>query len=169
MNAKGRRTHPPQKRAINPTVTLPQDRGIPPPGDALLETAPPFFTAPTRSERRYLPACGSSDLPELDRLLADHAVLEMTGTTSWYSGQATCVPFIAAPATGRRGTGGCCPSMLPVGWRPAPNTKKTTRPITRSRSSYWLPSRWSPGRLLGGTAGKATAVRTDVIRTERRV
>ena len=101
MSAKERRTHPPQKRAINPSLVLAPDRGIPPPGDTLLETAPPFFTAPTRGVRRYLAAFGSSDLAELERLLADHAVLEMTGTTSWYSGKATCVPFIAAPAIGR--------------------------------------------------------------------
>jgi hypothetical protein len=61
------------------------------------------------------------------------------------------------------------PSTLPVGWRPAPTTTKTTRPITRSRSSYWPRSRWPADRLPGGTARNATAVRTDVIRTETRV
>lgn len=53
--------------------------------------------------RRYLAAFESSDLAEMERLLADNAVLEMTGTTSWYSGKATCVPFIAAQAIGRAG------------------------------------------------------------------
>src|SRR6516162_187969 len=101
MSAKERRTHPLQKRVINPIVMLAPDLGIPPPGDALLETALPFFTAPTRGVRRYLAAFGSSDLAERERLLADHAVLQMTGTTSWYSGKATCVPFIAAPPIGR--------------------------------------------------------------------
>ena len=169
MRAKERRTHPPQKRVINPIVMLAQDLGIPPPGDALLETAPPFFTAPTRGVRRYLAAVGSSAPAELERLLADHAVLEMTGTTSWHSGKATCVPFIAAQAIGRPGGWRMLASMLPVGWRPAPTTKKTTRPVTRSRSSYWLRSRWPPDRLPGDTAHNATAVRTDVTRTERKV
>ena len=169
MRANERRTHPPQKRVINPIVMLAQDLGIPPPGDALLETAPPFFTAPTRGVRRYLAAVGSSDPAELERLLADHAVWEMTGTTNWHSGKATCVPFIAAQVIGRPGDGRILRSMLPVGWRRAPTTKKTTKPITRSRSSYWPRSRWSPDRLPGGTAGKAAAVRTDVTRTERKV
>jgi RNA polymerase sigma-70 factor (ECF subfamily) len=52
---------------------------------------------------RYLAAFESSDLAEMERLLADEAVLEMTGTTSWYSGKATCVPFIATQAIGRPG------------------------------------------------------------------
>ena len=39
----------------------------------------------------------------LERLLADDAVLEMTGTTTWFSGKATCVPFLAAQAIGRAG------------------------------------------------------------------
>ena len=169
MRANERRTHPPQKRVINPIVMLAPDLGTPPPGDALLETAPPFFTAPTRGVRRYLAAVGSSDPAELERLLADHAVLEMTGTTRLYSGRATCVPFIAAQAVGRPGDWRILPSMVPVGWRPAPTTKETTRPITRSRSSYWLRSRWPADRLPGATARNATAVRTDVTRTERKV
>jgi RNA polymerase sigma-70 factor (ECF subfamily) len=52
---------------------------------------------------RYLAAFESSDLAEMERLLADDAVLELIGTTSWYSGKATCVPFIAAQAIGRPG------------------------------------------------------------------
>ena len=52
---------------------------------------------------RYLAAFESSDLAEMERLLADEAVLEMTGTTSWYSGKATCLPFIATQAIGRAG------------------------------------------------------------------
>ena len=39
----------------------------------------------------------------IERLLADDAVLEMTGTTTWFSGKATCVPFIAAQAIGQAG------------------------------------------------------------------
>lgn len=37
------------------------------------------------------------------RLLAEDAVLEMTGTATWFSGKATCVPFIASQAIGRPG------------------------------------------------------------------
>jgi len=39
----------------------------------------------------------------IDRLLADDAVLEMTGTTTWFSGKAMCAPFIAVQAIGGRG------------------------------------------------------------------
>jgi hypothetical protein len=121
MSAKERPTHPPQKRVINPIVMLPHDPGIPPPGDALLETAPPLFVVPTRGVSRYVATFGSSDVAELERLLENHAIL------------------------------------------------KTTGPITRSRSSYWLRSQRPPDPLLGGTARNATAVRTDVTRTETRV
>jgi hypothetical protein len=103
MSAKERRTHPPQKRAINPTLRLAPDLAIPPPGYVRPETAPPSFTTPTRGVRRDLAALGSADLAEPQRLLADHAMLGMTGTTSWYPGQATCVPFIAAHAIGGPG------------------------------------------------------------------
>ncbi len=52
---------------------------------------------------RYLAAFERSDLAEMERLLADDAVLEMTGTTTWFSGKATCMPFVAAQAIGRTG------------------------------------------------------------------
>ena len=52
---------------------------------------------------RYLAAFETSDLAEMERLLADEAVLEMTGTTTWFSGKATCVPFIATQAIGQTG------------------------------------------------------------------
>jgi RNA polymerase sigma-70 factor, ECF subfamily len=52
---------------------------------------------------RYLAAFETSDLAEMERLLADQAVLEMTGTTTWFSGKATCLPFIATQAIGQRG------------------------------------------------------------------
>jgi RNA polymerase sigma-70 factor (ECF subfamily) len=39
----------------------------------------------------------------MERLLADDAILEITGTTSWYSGKSTCVPYIAAQAIGQLG------------------------------------------------------------------
>jgi RNA polymerase sigma-70 factor (ECF subfamily) len=44
-----------------------------------------------------------SDSAAIKRLLADDAVLEMTGTSTWFSGKATCVPFITAQAIGRPG------------------------------------------------------------------
>lgn len=52
---------------------------------------------------RYLAAFERSDLAAMENLLADDAVLEMTGTTSWYSGKETCVPFIGAQAIGHPG------------------------------------------------------------------
>jgi hypothetical protein len=168
MSAKERRTHPPQKRVINPIVMLAPDRGIPPPGDALLETAPPFFTAPTRGVRRYLAAFGSSDLAEPERLLADHAGLETTGTTSWYSGKATCVQFIAAQAIGRPADGRILRSMLPVGWRPAPNKEND-----QTHHSFLIVVLAALAVATGPAARRhrrnATAVRTDVTRTERKV
>jgi RNA polymerase sigma-70 factor, ECF subfamily len=52
---------------------------------------------------RYLAAFEQSDMAAIERLLSDDAVLEMTGTTTWFSGQATCIPFIATEAIGRAG------------------------------------------------------------------
>jgi RNA polymerase sigma-70 factor, ECF subfamily len=52
---------------------------------------------------RYMAAFESSDLAAIKRLLADDAVLEMTGTSTWFSGKATCTRFIAARAIGRPG------------------------------------------------------------------
>ena len=69
---------------------------------------------------RYLAAFESSDLAEMERLLADDAVLEMTGTTTWFSGKATCLPFIATQAIGRPGD-----------WRDAPAPGQ--RPAGRRR------------------------------------
>jgi RNA polymerase sigma-70 factor (ECF subfamily) len=53
--------------------------------------------------RRYIAAFEQSDMTAIKDLLADDAVLEMTGTTTWFSGKATCVPFIAAQAIGQAG------------------------------------------------------------------
>jgi RNA polymerase sigma-70 factor (ECF subfamily) len=52
---------------------------------------------------RYVAAFEQSDMAAIARLLADDAVLEMTGTATWFSGKATCVPFIAAQAIGQAG------------------------------------------------------------------
>ncbi len=52
---------------------------------------------------RYMAAFERSDMAEIEILLVDDAILEMTGTTTWFSGKATCVPFIAAQAIGHAG------------------------------------------------------------------
>jgi RNA polymerase sigma-70 factor (ECF subfamily) len=52
---------------------------------------------------RYMAAFGQSDSAAIKRLLVDDAVLEMTGTSTWFSGKATCVPFITAQAIGSPG------------------------------------------------------------------
>jgi RNA polymerase sigma-70 factor, ECF subfamily len=66
------------------------------------------LTEPTDSHARrlldrYMAAFENSDMPAITRLLADDTVLEMTGTTTWYSGRSTCLPFIAAQGIGRAG------------------------------------------------------------------
>jgi RNA polymerase sigma-70 factor, ECF subfamily len=66
------------------------------------------FTEPTdeRARRvldRYMAAFERSDMAEIERLLVDDAILEMTGTTTWFAGKASCVPFIAAQAIGHAG------------------------------------------------------------------
>ena len=52
---------------------------------------------------RYMAAFERSDMEAIERLLADDATLEMTGTTTWFSGKGTCVPYIADQAIGRPG------------------------------------------------------------------
>jgi RNA polymerase sigma-70 factor, ECF subfamily len=52
---------------------------------------------------RYMAAFTQSDMAALERLLADDAALEMTGTTTWFSGKATCVPYLSAFAIGSPG------------------------------------------------------------------
>jgi RNA polymerase sigma-70 factor, ECF subfamily len=52
---------------------------------------------------RYMAAFTQSDMAALERLLADDAALEMTGTTTWFSGKATCVPYLSAFAIGSAG------------------------------------------------------------------
>ena len=52
---------------------------------------------------QYMAAFARSDMAALERLLAEDAALEMTGTTTWFSGQATCVPYLAASAIGSPG------------------------------------------------------------------
>jgi RNA polymerase sigma-70 factor, ECF subfamily len=52
---------------------------------------------------RYMTAFEQSDMQAIERLLAENATLEMTGTTTWFSGKTTCVPFIANQAIGQAG------------------------------------------------------------------
>jgi RNA polymerase sigma-70 factor (ECF subfamily) len=52
---------------------------------------------------QYMDAFARSDIAALTRLLADDAALEMTGTTTWFSGKATCVPYLSAFAVGSPG------------------------------------------------------------------
>jgi len=52
---------------------------------------------------RYVAAFERSDMTAIERLLADDAILETAGTSTWFSGKATCVPFIATQAIGRPG------------------------------------------------------------------
>jgi len=54
---------------------------------------------------RYMAAFAQSDMAALERLLAEDAVLEMTGTTTWFSGKATGVPYLSAFAIGSPATG----------------------------------------------------------------
>jgi RNA polymerase sigma-70 factor (ECF subfamily) len=67
------------------------------------DLAEPTDAGARRVLDRYLAAFVQSDMAAIERLLAHNAVLEMTGTISWFSGKATCVPFIAAQAIGRAG------------------------------------------------------------------
>jgi RNA polymerase sigma-70 factor, ECF subfamily len=50
---------------------------------------------------RYIAAFEQSDMAAIEQLLAADAVLEMAGTTTWFSGKSTCVPFIASEAIGQ--------------------------------------------------------------------
>jgi RNA polymerase sigma-70 factor, ECF subfamily len=50
----------------------------------------------------YMRAFEESDIRLLERTLRDDAMLEMTGTRTWFSGRATCLPYLAT-VLGRRG------------------------------------------------------------------
>jgi RNA polymerase sigma-70 factor (ECF subfamily) len=67
------------------------------------EFAEPADEGARRVLDRYMSAFERSDMAEIERLLVDDAILEMTGTTTWFSGKATCAPFIAAQAIGHPG------------------------------------------------------------------
>jgi RNA polymerase sigma-70 factor (ECF subfamily) len=67
------------------------------------DLAEPTDEGARRVLNRYMAAFESSDPAAIKRLLADDAVLEMTGTSTWFSGKATCERFITAQAIGRPG------------------------------------------------------------------
>jgi RNA polymerase sigma-70 factor (ECF subfamily) len=52
---------------------------------------------------RYMAAFEASDMTAIASLLTDDAVLEMTGSSIWLAGKASCVPYIAANAIGSPG------------------------------------------------------------------
>jgi RNA polymerase sigma-70 factor (ECF subfamily) len=74
------------------------------------ELAEPADEGARRILDRYMEAFERSDMDEIERLLVDDAILEMTGTTTWYAGKATCVPFMRAKAIGVPGDW----RMLPI-------------------------------------------------------
>jgi RNA polymerase sigma-70 factor, ECF subfamily len=65
------------------------------------ELAEPTDERARRLLDRYMAAFEQSDMAEMERLLAEDAILEMAGTPTWFSGKATCVPFIATQAIGK--------------------------------------------------------------------
>jgi RNA polymerase sigma-70 factor, ECF subfamily len=67
------------------------------------ELAEPTDEGARRVLDRYMSAFERSDMGEIERLLVDDAILEMTGTTTWFSGKATCTSFIAAYGIGHPG------------------------------------------------------------------
>ncbi|MBO0682357.1 MAG: sigma-70 family RNA polymerase sigma factor [Candidatus Dormibacteraeota bacterium] len=52
---------------------------------------------------RYIAAFESSDAVALERTLREDAVLEMTGTRTWFSGLRTCMPYFRSQALGSPG------------------------------------------------------------------
>jgi RNA polymerase sigma-70 factor, ECF subfamily len=67
------------------------------------EIAEPTDEGARRVLDRYMAAFEHSDMTEIERLLVDDAVLEMTGTTTWFAGKSTCIPFMHAQAIGNLG------------------------------------------------------------------
>src|SRR5579863_6786803 len=67
------------------------------------DIAEPTDEAANRVLDQYMAAFERSDSAAIKRLLADDAVLEMTGTSTWFAGNATCGRFIVAQAIGQPG------------------------------------------------------------------
>jgi RNA polymerase sigma-70 factor, ECF subfamily len=53
---------------------------------------------------RYIAAFENADTAELERLLVQDVTLEATPMRAWFSGRATCVPFLRAQVIGSPGT-----------------------------------------------------------------
>jgi len=70
---------------------------------SLEDLAEPTDKGARRVLDQYMAAFEQSDMAALERLLAADAALEMTGTTTWFSGKATCVPYIGVFAIGSPG------------------------------------------------------------------
>ncbi|AFO79627.1 RNA polymerase sigma-70 factor, ECF subfamily [Amycolatopsis mediterranei S699] len=68
-----------------------------------VDVAEPTDQGARRALDRYMAAFEQADHAAIKRLLAEEAVLEMTGTSTWFSGKATCAPFITAQAIGHPG------------------------------------------------------------------
>ncbi len=88
--------------------------------------------------------------PRWRRCPATDAALELVGSRAWFSGRATCLPFLTSPrSSARRGTGGWCPPA-PTGSRPPPRTvaRRLRRvPGLRDRRADW-PDRDRPHRRV---------------------
>ena len=67
------------------------------------DLAEPSDNGAQRVLDRYMAAFAQSDMGALERLLAEDAAIEMTGTTTWFSGKATCVAYLGAFAIGSPG------------------------------------------------------------------
>jgi RNA polymerase sigma-70 factor, ECF subfamily len=67
------------------------------------QLAEPTDKRASRILDRYIAAFEQSDIEAIEQLLAADAVLEMAGTTTWFSGKTTCMPFIATEAIGQSG------------------------------------------------------------------
>jgi RNA polymerase sigma-70 factor (ECF subfamily) len=75
------------------------------------QVAEPSDPEARRLLHRYMAAFERSDAAMLERTLREDAVLEMTGSRTWFSGLTTCMPFFRAQALGTAGEW----RMMPAG------------------------------------------------------
>ena len=97
--------------------------------------------APRRRTRsvldRYMTAFEQSDMHSHRAAAREDAILEISGTTTWFSGKTTCVPFIANQAIGQAGDSRMTRPRRTASSPPRPTTATTTMPTTPSRSPCW--------------------------------
>ena len=105
------------------------------------DVAEPTDEGARRVLDRYLAAFEQSDLVAIGKLLADNAVLEMTGTPTWFSGKLSCLPFIATQAIGEAGDWRMLRFAPTDSTRQPPTTWSTAACSTHSPSSCWPPPR----------------------------